>query len=266
MDPKELIQAGKLDQARAELIGAVKSAPADTSSRTLLFQILAYQGEWDKARRHLEIIATQSSMAEGGVNAYLNLVQAEAERHAVWQCRQKPSFLPESPDYAEPFEAARTNLQDGHFEDARAAFGALAEARSPVTGRLNGQGFKRIADTDTVLSFVLEAFVHERYVWLPMESLRELEIAAPRTLLDLLWIPARITAWSGLTLNCYLPVLYPDSHLQEDDRLKLGRMTDWIELGGGCCRGVGQHVFQVDEEEMGLLEIQTLEFDPPEAE
>jgi type VI secretion system protein ImpE len=117
-----------------------------------------------------------------------------------------------------------------------------------------------------VLAFSLEAFVHERYVWLPLETLRELTVAAPRTLLDLLWIPALITTWSGLTLNCYLPVLYPESHREEDDRLKLGRMTDWIDLGGGCCRGIGQHVFQVGEEDISLLEIQTIAFDPTDAE
>ena len=266
MDPKELIQAGELDKARTELIAVLKSSPADTSSRTLLFQILAYQGEWDKARRHLEIMETQSSAAGGGVNTCLNLVQAEAERRAVWQGRQKPSFLPESPAYAEPFETARKKLRDGHFEEARAVFGAIAERRPPVTGRLNGQVFKRFVDTDTALAFVLEAFVHERYVWLPFESLRELAVATPRTLLDLLWIPARITTWSGLTLNCYLPVLYPESHCQADDRLKLGRMTDWIDLGGGCCRGIGQHVFQVGEEDVGLLGIQTVEFDPTDVE
>lgn len=266
MNPKELIQAGNLDEARRELVGAVKSAPADTASRTMLFQVLAYQGEWDKARRHLEIMASQSSADQGGIEACLNLVQAEAERHEVWHQRQKPAFLPEAPAYSEQYEAARKKLREGAFDEARAMLRAIDQGRPPVAGSLNDQAFTGLVDTDTVLAFFLEAFVHERYVWLPLEMLRELTLAAPRTLLDLLWIPARIMTWSGLTLNCYLPVLYPESHRQADNRLKLGRMTDWIDLGGGCCQGVGQHVFQVGEEDIGLLGIRTVEFGPTNAE
>ncbi len=65
-------------------------------------------------------------------------------------------------------------------------------------------------------------------------------------------------------MNCYLPVLYPDSFLHEDDRIKLGRMTSWISLGGCFTKGIGQRVFQVGEEDMGILEIQEVLYNTPE--
>jgi type VI secretion system protein ImpE len=61
-------------------------------------------------------------------------------------------------------------------------------------------------------------------------------------------------------MNCYLPVLYPNSFLHEDDRMKLGRMTDWISLGDRFTKGIGQHVFQVGEDDMGILEIREVLF------
>jgi type VI secretion system protein ImpE len=50
------------------------------------------------------------------------------------------------------------------------------------------------------------------------------------------------------------------SYRAEDDRLKLGRLTDWKDLGGGFTQGVGQHVFQVGDDEYGMLEIREAAF------
>jgi protein involved in temperature-dependent protein secretion len=61
-------------------------------------------------------------------------------------------------------------------------------------------------------------------------------------------------------MNCYLPVLYADSFLHEDDRVKLGRLTDWTSIGGPFAKGMGQHVFQVGEEDVGILEIREVLF------
>jgi len=105
--------------------------------------------------------------------------------------------------------------------------------------------------------------MHDRYVWIPFESLGELSISPPKTLLDLLWSPARLLTWEGLSANCYLPVLYPDSCAHVDDRVKLGRVTEWLPAGGSFVRGVGQHVFQAGEEDVSLLEIRDVVFAPP---
>ena len=62
-------------------------------------------------------------------------------------------------------------------------------------------------------------------------------------------------------MNCFLPVLYPDSSQHENERIKLGRMTDWIPLGGSFSKGIGQHVFEIGEEEIAILEIREALFD-----
>lgn len=266
MDVKALITEGKLTEARRYLVEAVKSSPADLSSRTLLFQILAYLGEWDKAQGQLEVIATQDAARELGVSAYQNLIQAEIERIDVFQSKRNPSFLPKSPDYLESYESGLRHLENSEFDKAEADFKQIDAQCGQISGTVNGKEFTGFKDTDTRLSYFLEAFVHERYVWLPLESLREMSLPSPKTLLDLLWTSAQITTWEGLTLNCYLPALYPQSFRHEDNRLKLGRLTDWIDLGGDFCQGVGQHVFSIGEAEMGLLEIREVKFNQPGSE
>ncbi len=102
--------------------------------------------------------------------------------------------------------------------------------------------------------------IQAHYVWVPVESLRELSIPAPKTLFDLIWLPARITTAEGLSLVGHAPVVYPQSFVHEDERVKMGRMTEWIGLGGRFARGCGQHVYEVGEEEVGILDMREVAF------
>lgn len=262
IDAKELIRAGKLQESRKQLVEAIKSSPGDTAKRTLLFQVLAFYGEWDKAERHLDAIGAQDSNREIGVQGYRNLLQGERERLEVLDLRRRPAFLPESPGYTENYFLAWQKLTEKKVREAEDLFREIDASRPVLSGTVHGKPFAGIRDTDAFLSLFLEAIVHERYVWIPFEAIRELAIQPPKTLFDLLWVSARITTWEGLTLNCYLPVLYPNSFLHEDDRVKMGRMTDWTPLGGPFARGAGQHVMEVGKEDMAILQIEEIQFKP----
>lgn len=264
MNSKDLIKAGRLSDARKQLVEEVKSSPADLGKRTLLFQVLALYGEWDKAERHLEAIAAQDLTRETGVQVYRNLIHAEKERMEVSSLNGRSSFMPETPPYLEMYYAAWQKVVEKNIDEAKELFDQIDAQRPMISGTVNGKRFTGFRDTDTFLSLFLEAIVYERYVWIPFESIREISITPPSTLFDLLWTVARITTWEGLTTNCYLPVLYPDSFLHEDDRVKLGRMTDWTPLGGPFSKGMGQHVFQTGEEEIAILDIREVVFSMPD--
>jgi type VI secretion system protein ImpE len=263
MNPKDLIRAGRLSEARDQLTAEVKSSPSDASKRTLLFQVLSFYGEWDKAERHLDLIVSGHPSAETGVQVYRNLVAAEKERREVRDRKRPPGFLTGVPPYLELYFAAWDALAQKKYKEALKLYAQIDAQRPTVSGVCNGKRFSGLKDTDTFLSSFLETIVHDKYIWLPFESLRELSISPPKTLLDLLWTQARIVTWEGLTMNCYLPVLYPDSFLHEDDRVKLGRMTDWIPMGHSFCRGVGEHVYQLGSEEIAILEIRDVTFELP---
>lgn len=262
MNPKELLKAGKLSEARNALTEAVRTAPGDMGYRTLLFQALSYLGEWDKAERHLDIIAAQDAKRETGIQVYKNLIQAERERQQVAGREKRPGFFPVAPPYAELYFAALEKIGKKDWEGAAEDFSAI-ESRQRIRGLLNGEEFTGLKDTDSVLSFFLEVFIFEQYFWVPLDNLAELTITRPKTFLDLLWAVARITTFEGLTADCFVPVLYPESFLSEDERLKLGRMTDWVSYGGPYIRGIGQHVFQAGEKEIAILEMAEVSFHVP---
>jgi type VI secretion system protein ImpE len=264
MTSSELIKAGMLSEARRQLIEQVKAAPSDSSARTLLFQVLAYCGEWDKVKRHLDILAMQNVRAETGVQVYKNLVSAEKERSEVFRGERCPSFMTAVPPYLEDFLNFRDRLSREELQEAEELMTRIEAMVPEITGVADGFSFNGFRDSDAFLSLFLEFFVHDHYLWIPVTSLREISIQRPTTLLELLWIPARIVTWEGLTTSCFLPVLYPDSASHVNDLVRLGRMTDWKELSGGYYQGIGQHLFQVGEEEKGLLELREVTFNAPE--
>lgn len=260
MDARDLIMAGRLAEARKQLTEEVKASPADPGKRTLLFQVLSFCGEWDRAERHLDAIVMQDAKAETGVQVYKNLLHAEKERLEVAKRVRRPSLMPKTPLYFELYFEALEKLAKGDLDGAAGAFDQISAGLPDISGTINGKSFEGFEDTDTALALFLEGIVHDRYVWIPVQAIRELIISEPKTLFDLLWIPAHVTTHEGLGIGCYLNVLYPDSSGHEDDRIKLGRMTDWVALGGRFARGVGQHVFQIGEEDTAILEIREVSF------
>jgi type VI secretion system protein ImpE len=263
MTAKELLQAGQLSDARAQLTDRIKSVPADASARVLLFQVLAYQGEWDKAQRHLEFLIIQTPGNATGLLACQNLIAAEKSRDEVASGRQTPDFMTEPPAfYPQLIDAAR-ELRDAHQSQASALLGQIVEVVPELSGEADGVPFTGFSECDATLAGMLEVFVHDRYLWFPFQALRELSIPKPKSFLDLLWTPARIVTWDGLTLDCFLPALYHGSSRDENVQVKLGRMTEWVDLGGGHARGLGQHLLQVGTEEKGILELREVTFFPP---
>jgi protein involved in temperature-dependent protein secretion len=56
----------------------------------------------------------------------------------------------------------------------------------------------------------------------------------------------------------FLPVLYVGSEQHESEQVRLGRITEWVGLGGGLVGGAGQKTFIIDDGEKALLEIREL--------
>jgi len=260
MNPRDLIKAGRLIEARQELTREVKSNPSDAARRTLLFQVLSFLGEWDKADKHLDMMVSLDPKLETGAQVYKNLTNAERQRKDVLEGKRAPGFLTNAPAYLELYLVAWEKVRQKKFDEAAALYAQIEEMRPEVCGTLNGKPFEGFRDTDAFLSVFLEVIMHDRYIWMPFECLGELSVVEPKTLFDLLWVQARFLTWDGVNVNCYLPVLYPDSFLSEDERIKLGRMTDWAPLGDGFWRGVGQHVYRIGEEEISILDIRDVVF------
>jgi len=263
MTVQELLSAGRLGDAVAAQTALVRAKPTDADARFELTVLLCFAGELDRATAQLDTLAVQDPELGMGSTHYRSLLVAEAERRAVHERGGAPLLPPDCPAHVEARLEALHALRAGEVERAGAAL-ERARANTPaLEGKLDGESFDDLSDHDDVLGPVLEVFAGGHYLWLPLERVRALEVAAPARRLDLLWPGARLEDTSGAAANVHLPALYVGSHAAEDGRLQLGQMTDWRDAHGLAFRGMGQKVLLARrgprEREVGLLELRTLE-------
>jgi type VI secretion system protein ImpE len=235
MTPKELFQSGKLQEAIQALGEEVRNNPLDAKRRVFLFELLCFAGQYDRAEKHLDLLADSGPTAQLGTLLYRSAIHAERERQQMFANHRTPPARP----------------------------------RSAVSGLRNGQRFTQFADADERIGGALELFVAGSYVWIALEHIAAIEIAVPRRLRDLLWIPAVVTtapAYRAMQLGeVLLPVLSPLSWKSVDDSVRLGRSTVW-EQDGGVQVGLGQKMFVLDDEDIPILELGKIEVSSLEGE
>lgn len=235
MNPKELYQAGRLNDAIKALSAELRDNPTDVRRRTFLFELLCFAGEYERADKQLEVLAEAGPESELGVLVYRSALFAERQRQDMFSRGEFPT----QPDEEPP-------------------------ARS---GTVNGKSFEFFSDADPRTGAKLELFAAGNYLLLPLEHVASIEIQPPRRLRDLIWTPAAVRttpAFKGTELGeVMLPVLAPFSWRHPDEAVRLGRMTVWEKPEGHEYQvPFGQKMWLVDDEEISFLELRALEFNP----
>lgn len=261
MTAKELLDAGELSAAIAQLNQEVRAHPTDTHRRTFLFELLCFAGEYARAERQLDVLGQQSAIAEVGIQVYRNILTAEKARQRLFADGLRPTFLFPTPPYVPLYLAAVQRLREQQPAEAMTLLDQANSVQPALKGRIDGQPFDDFRDGDDVLAPFLEVMVHDQYVWLPFEQIKQVTITAPKRLRDLLWLPATLESYLGPVGEVFLPVLYAASSAHAEDRIKLGRMTDWQDMGAGVTLGMGQHLFFVDSVDRAMLEVRDVVFD-----
>ena len=231
MKAEALLREGKLDEAVEALGAHLRENPADTRSRTFLFELLCFRGEYGRARKHLALLGEGSKETALGALLYEGALQAEETRQQMFETGRYPDGLPS---------------QAGQ-----------------ITGALNGKPFFSLADADPRIGPRLELFAAGDYMWMPFEHVASLQLRPPQKLRDLLWAPALVQTGPGFENRdlgeVLLPVLSPLTFRHPDEKVVLGRTTEWCVDEQGGEHPYGQKMLLVDGEEVPLLEVRTLE-------
>jgi len=231
MTARELFNAGKLNEAVQALSVELRDNPMDTKRRTFLFELLCFQGDFDRARKHLELLAKENQKTGMGALLYEACMHAERTRNETFEKKDFPNVPP----------------------------------KPSRPGKLNGKPFETLEDADPRIGSRLEVFTAGAFIWIPMEHIEGFQLEAPKRLRDLLWAPVRIQ--TAMTFKqaelgeSLLPALYPFSYKHADDDVRLGRSTVWQEVDGEEIP-YGQKLFLVDGEEIPMLEVRDVEFEP----
>jgi type VI secretion system protein ImpE len=237
MDAQQLFKAGKLAEAIPALNAQLRDNPSDVRSRTFLFELLCFAGDFDRAEKQLTIIQEESSPdSMFGTLLYRAALAAERIRQGMFENKTFPKLA------------------------------LNGSAPLPVRGKLNGKPFQSLSDADPRIGEKLEIFAAGDYLWISYSDISSIQIEPPKKLRDLLWAPAKVIGGPALRSrelgDVLLPVISPLSWQHEDDDVRLGRATEWCADEHGEEAPYGLKNLLVDGEEIPFLEIRHLEIEP----
>lgn len=230
----ELYRAGRLDEAIQVLGAALRNDPGDVQRRSFLFELLCFTGEYERAAKHLNILADGGKEAELGALLYRGALIGSSARQEMF----RDGALPES-----------------------------GRPARPVSGTLNGEPFQSLTDADPRIGPRLEVIAAGQYLWLPFEHVESVQVQPPGKLRDLCWATAMVRTGPSFREQelgeVLLPVLTPLAERHPDGQVRLGRVTEWHTLDDGTEAPVGQKLLLVDGDEVPILEVRELVINPP---
>lgn len=219
-------------QALDALAAHLRNKPADTAARTMLFEALSFAGEYQRAEKHLNLLADGGETSKIGAILYFTALHAEKQRHEMYKTQAFPK----------------------------------TSAKSSLKGKLNGKPFEDIRDADHELGARLEVFGAGSYMWVQFEHIASITIEPPKRLRDTLWTPALVKtgpSFQGTDMGeVLLPAIYPFSWTFSDESVWLGRQTVFVEDEETAgTYPLGQKILLVDGQEVPFLEVRTIEFE-----
>jgi type VI secretion system protein ImpE len=255
----DLFNAGQLLDATQAAIGAVREAPTDVDQRWMLATLFCFNGDFDRADKHLQTILAAAPDLAAEVLLFRNLLRGEIARRQCFEEGRVPAF-PESPSESHQLLLRALALEiGGEPETAVSLVQQVSNGLPALSGQCNQQSFEGFRDWDDFLASIVEVItVNGDYYWLGIEQIREIRFDPIVEMRDMLWRNAEITTSDGATLAAYFPVLYPGSADDADEAIRLGRAADWVEKPAGVLRGKGVRSFEIGGETLPLSQIDTL--------
>jgi type VI secretion system protein ImpE len=262
MTASELFKQGQLPEAIQAQIGEVKANPGDHAKRLFLFELLAFAGDLDRARKQIDVIKYNELERDAAVAGYRRLLDAEQARHNLFVGGVAPRFFSDKvPRHAELRLQAVQALRDKRPDEAAELLRQAQDATPSVKGTLNGKPFEGLRDCDDLFGGVLEGMAQGQYFWVPLEEVESLALNPPRYPRDLIWFPARLELRQRGMGEVFLPALYPGAYQETDPELKLGRRTEFSETAPVL--GKGARLFLAGDDPAPLLEWRELVIDEP---
>jgi type VI secretion system protein ImpE len=255
---EQAVRDGDLAAARRELQEAVRAQPAAADLRVFLFQLLAVDGQWERALNQLDVAGELDAANLAMTQMYRETLRCELLRAEVFAGRRSPLVFGQPEQW---LALLIESLLVQNTERAAESVGLRErafEAAPATAGSVDGTPFTWIADADMRLGPVCEAIVNGRYYWVPFERLARLDIEAPTDLRDFVWAPAHFQFSNGGEAVGVVPTRYPGTEASADDALKLARKTAWDEVEPNVYAGLGQRVLATDAGEYSILDIRSI--------
>lgn len=259
-EAKALLDKGDLNGAIEATLNLVKAKPTDIKARTFLFELSCFSGDWDRATKQLEVIGQQDINAMIGAEIFKQNFVAERDRISAFTEGLIPECLLQPPNYVEGLLEAMTYIRENDLAKARETLDQVEETRPVFSCKVNGGDSSDFRDYNDFTMCVFEAIVKGSYTWLPFEQIEKVKFEPAVSLRDVYWRQADVEMTNGTQGEMFLPALYAESFKSEDNVIRLGKATDWRDMGGDIFAGEGLRLFQYEGGNLPMTELKTIEF------
>jgi type VI secretion system protein ImpE len=258
----DLFQQGKLTDAVKTATDAVRNNPTDVGARSTLCELLCFSGDLDRADKQLEAAAEIDHNSVVGVSLVRHLIRSEMCRREVFEQGRLPEFLVQPTAAQQLRLRALVSLNGGDSENAVKLISEATDLEPEVSGTCNGNAFEGMRDLDDLLGPTIEIFTATgQYYWLSAEQIISLEFSPIEHLTDMLWRAAQIITVGDVSGRVHVPALYHGSHKSEDERIRIGRSTDWLQNGDAApILGQGQREWLIGEDAVAITEVKEITF------
>ena len=258
MSAEDLLRDGDVQGALDALQGQVRAKPQDAKLRIFLFQLLCVLGDWKRAVTQLKVSAELHGSATTMAQTYREAITCELFRDKVFAGEKEPLVFGEPQDWVARMIEAQKYTARGEHNAAADLRGQAFEAAPAEAGRINGEPFEWVADADMRLGPLLEMIVNGRYFWVPFTAISRMKIEPPSDLRDAVWTPAEVKWKTGGDMWALIPTRYPGSQ-KAGDAVKLGRVTEWEDIGADTWAGLGQRLLATDQSDTGIMDLRVFE-------
>lgn len=257
----DLFRAGRLADALAAANAEVKAAPTDLGRRVLLAELLLFSGNLERADVILDAAGQLDPSVAVVVSEFRQLLRAETARRQLYRDGRVPELLGDLEPTGQASMKALVALREGNLAEAAAAAEEAEALRPRIAGIVNGQSVDDFRDADDLIPGYIETLTTTgKYFWIPLSRIESLEFHPPKRPRDLAWRRCSMSVTAGPDGDVYIPALYFTAE-ETDDAHRLGRATSWSE-GAGPVRGIGQRVFLAGEEDLTIMQLDALSFQP----
>jgi type VI secretion system protein ImpE len=257
---EEAMRAGDLQAALAIVQDRIRKSPADADLRVFLFQLLCILGQWERALPQLSVASEIDPKALAMAQMYRETVRCELLRAEVFAGKRSPMIFGEPQQWLALLIESLLSKATSTERNAEALRSKAFETAPATSGAMDGTPFEWIADADMRLGPVCEAVINGRYYWLPFDNLARIDLEQPQDLRDLVWAPAHFKFINGGESVGVIPTRYAGSESSDDNLVRLGRKTEWLETIPEVFHGMGQRVFATDGGDHPLLTIRNISF------
>jgi type VI secretion system protein ImpE len=266
MNTQEFYEAGQLDEAVSAAVAEVKQHPADAGKRTLLAELLCFTGDLERADKQLDAVGKTDPDAMIVISMFRHLLRAETARREFYDQGHVPEFVDKPSEEMQLRLEASIRVRENDLQGAAELLGKAEEMRPAVACQCDGKAVDDFRDLDDLSSSFFEVLTSNgKYYWIPINRVETVEFRVPQRPRELLWRPAHMVVRGGPDGEVFLPTLYAGSHAKSDDRLRLGRFTDWEGEQGEPVRGVGQRMYLCGDQDRSMLELKQISIENPVA-